>query len=60
VTLPSRPLLLPRLMTTSSSLRMGMERTWRYVLGTVWDTVGSDGQGVHCASHGAPWKEVRS
>ncbi len=29
MTLPSRPLLAPRMMMTSSSLRMGIERTWR-------------------------------
>lgn len=29
MTLPSRPLLAPRAMMTSSSLRMGIERTWK-------------------------------
>lgn len=31
MTLPSRPLLAPRTMVTSSSLRMGMLRAWEVV-----------------------------
>ena len=35
--MPSRPLLLPRLMTTSSSLRRGMERTLYFSRSSTWN-----------------------